>query len=162
MLLEKGLINRFASAKPVFDSVPEMDAVLAQFPAQVHFLAIQQRGKVKQADVQVFHKAAVFLNAFDGRIQLLCGGIPAALPIEETGPIHHDTALHGNPVLKFLDLGISFLVFGLQCNRVAYRRLDLRQQLFGLPEGEISRHASRRPRLARPATGCAARQTLRR
>jgi hypothetical protein len=62
MMLAKFRINRLAAGKPFLGSVPKADARLAQLPAEVHFVAAEQRGEIDQPDVQIFDQTTGLLN----------------------------------------------------------------------------------------------------
>ena len=54
MLLQKFFVDQFSAAKAFLGTVPESNAILAEFPAQAHFPALVERQEIDQADVEVF------------------------------------------------------------------------------------------------------------
>src|SRR4029078_13126440 len=57
--------ERFPAGEAFFEAVPERDLVLADLPAEQHFLAVAQRGEVEETAVQVLHLDAELLELLD-------------------------------------------------------------------------------------------------
>src|SRR5579872_3895287 len=112
-MFEKFLIDRFASAKALLNAMPKPDAALAQLPAQVHFLAVEQRREIDQTDIQILHQASIFLDFFDGFLELAGAGIAPMLAVEQLGVVYYDAALQHDSPLELLALGFRLVVFGL-------------------------------------------------
>ena len=71
MVIEKLLIDRLTAPKTFLNAVPKVNAGLAELPAQVDFLPVEERGEVDQTDVEIFHQTSVFVNFFDDLLKLL-------------------------------------------------------------------------------------------
>src|SRR5262249_10273175 len=59
VVLEEIRVNRFASGKAFVHAVPVADAGFAHFPAQVHFLAVEEGREVDQTYVEILDDAAI-------------------------------------------------------------------------------------------------------
>src|SRR5215472_2671876 len=55
-------VDRLAACEAFTLTMIEANAVLAEFPAEVHLFAVDSGRKIKQADFQVFHDATSRLN----------------------------------------------------------------------------------------------------
>ena len=69
MLFEKPRINRLAAPESLRYAMPELDAGFTQLPAQVNLLALVQRRKIDQPDIQIFYHATELENFSDGLFQ---------------------------------------------------------------------------------------------
>ena len=56
MVFEKPRVNRLAPAETLVHAMPELNARLAQLPAQVNFLALEERRKVDEPNVQILYQ----------------------------------------------------------------------------------------------------------
>ena len=132
MMLQKFLIDGFAAAKALVHAVPESDAGLAEFPAQIDFFAVELSGEVDQADVQVLYYAPIVVDFLEQFLQVQ-RHVFSLLPLRpHFGMIHQNASEHRDAVGKVLPVGLSLLVFGFERYRVPNRRLHLGKQLFGL------------------------------
>jgi hypothetical protein len=66
MVFEKLLVNRLAAPESLVDAVPELDAALAQLPAEVNFFAVEQRWKIDEPDIEILDHATKLVNPLDG------------------------------------------------------------------------------------------------
>src|ERR1700757_185302 len=62
----EAIVDGLASGKAVFHGVPEVDTVLAKFPAEQHDLAVDFAGKIEQACVEIFNLNANGIDLGDG------------------------------------------------------------------------------------------------
>ncbi len=141
-MFEKFSIDWFAPAKALLNAMPKLDAALAELPAKINFLAVEERWKIDQADIQILHQTSIFVDFFDGFLELACAGIAPVLAVKQLGVIYHHAALQHDSPLKLLALGFSLLVFGLECDGFANSRLNLGKQMLRLFEREESGHDS--------------------
>jgi len=155
------MIDWFASAKAFLDAMPKLDAALAELPAKVDFLTVEERREIDQTHIQILHQASIFVDFFDGMLEVPGAGIAPMLAVEQLGVVHHDTALQHDSPLKLLALGLRLLVFGLERDGFANSRLNLGKQVLRLFERKESGHSSRCRKPAPRASGCEARRTRR-
>src|SRR6266849_1620915 len=73
----KFCVDGLATGKTFLRSVPEADAFLTEFPAEIHFVAAKQGGEIDQTDVKIFDQTTGFLNFLDSGLQAL-GALVAA------------------------------------------------------------------------------------
>ena len=68
-------VDWLAAGEAFVLAVVEADAILAEFPAEVDFVAINARGEIEQAHIQIFHHAAGFLDAIQRGLNALLQAI---------------------------------------------------------------------------------------
>src|SRR6266851_5049037 len=66
---EVARVERFAARKSFVLAMVKADAVLAELPAEIDVLFIDDGGKIEQADVEVLDKASGFENTVERRLQ---------------------------------------------------------------------------------------------
>ena len=143
MVREKLLINRFTAAEALMNSMPELNAGLAQLPAQINFLAVELSRKVDQANIEVLHYASIFMDLFQRRLQAKREGFAPVFLFLQFGMIYQHAAQHGDPARKTFPLGFRLLVFGLEQYCIPDRRLNLGKQLLGLLQRKEPGHPIR-------------------
>ena len=117
--------------------VVETDAVLAQLPAEIHFLIVNARGEIEQPDVQIFHHAAGFLNlierGLDGFFQLV-----AFQPYLRGFFVGHRQAPGTLDALRQRpEFPIHIIHLAPRFHRFDQDRFELRAQALGFREREI-------------------------
>ena len=140
MLLQKFLIDGLAATKAFVHAVPEPDAGLAELPAETNFLAMELRGEVDQADVQVLYYASIIVDFLEQFLQVKRDILAPVPLLPHFGMIHQHASEHRDAVGKVLPPFLSLLVFGFERDRVTNCGLHLRKQLFGLLKGEEPGH----------------------
>lgn len=114
MMFQKFLIDGLAAAKALVYAVPESDARLAEFPAQINFFAVELSGEVDQADVQVLYYASIVVDFLEQFLQVQ-RNVFAPLPLlPHFGMIHQHASEHRDAVGKVLPVGLCLLVFGFE------------------------------------------------
>src|SRR5580700_8641027 len=132
MMLQKTRVDELAAAETLGDAVPETDTRLAQSPAQINFLALEQSRKVDEPDVQILNQTTELLHLLDGLLEQARGLLPAILLLHRLIAIHPRAALQRHPPGEALPLGIHAFVVRLPGDRLANRRFHAGQEFFGL------------------------------
>src|ERR1017187_9900594 len=102
MVIEEILVDGFAAAEAFFEAVPEVDAFLAEAPAEQNFGAAVHGGEIDEADAEVLDLAAVGVDLLDGFVQLGRGSVTAVAHFRDFVALHHRSAKHGDPAQGIL------------------------------------------------------------
>ena len=151
-MLEKLLIDRLTAAKALVNAMPESNALLAQLPAKINFFAVKLSGEVDQADIQILNYASKLLDSLEHFSEAKRDRIALVFLSAHFGMIHQHASEHRYAAREVLLLGFCLLVFGFERDRVPDRGLHLRQQLFGLLQGEEPGHPIRVSQAYTPET----------
>src|SRR5579862_5009760 len=132
------LIDGLASGESLFDAVPVADRGLAHFPAKQNDATLYLTGKVKQADIEIFHlhpdRIDLRERVFGALLRLSSFGLAAG------GRNHIDVraAVDKNTLAERLHLSIDFFHNLLAADSRAQQRLKDRKQRLCFFEGEGS------------------------
>src|SRR5277367_4478659 len=113
MMIEKFLIDCFASAKSFLYSVPKLNPCLSQLPAQIYFFAVEERWKVNETAVQILHQASASLDSLHRHLQTPGDRFQEVFAIQHLAVVHENAALQHHPALEVLGLSLGLLIFGL-------------------------------------------------
>ena len=130
-------VDGLAAGKTFVLAVIEADAILAQFPAQVHVLVVDARGKIEQTDVEIFHHTAGFDDAFESRLNSLF-----ELIAFEAAPgcffvRNGKAAGAGNFFSQRADFIVDIRHFAARFHGFDQNRFELRTQALGFGQREI-------------------------
>ena len=64
-------VERLASGESLVLSMIKTNAVLAEFPAEIDFLVVDDRRKIEQANVEILDDASGFENAVQRGLQMI-------------------------------------------------------------------------------------------
>lgn len=98
------LVDGLTSTKTFFQSVPVLDLLFSEFPAQQDDLVVYLAGEIEQADIEIFHLNA---NGFDfGECVLgsLNGFVALGPPSRYFGNVDEKAATQENAVIQVLKL----------------------------------------------------------
>src|SRR5437660_3467484 len=111
VMVQKIPIDRFAAAEAFIHAVPILNRAFAKLPAEVHFAAAKDGGKIDQADVQIFDDAAYFLYLLDRVTQLRRGLVTPGARGYGLGAVHQHAAGRHNTLGKRLKpaLGVGVI-----------------------------------------------------
>ena len=79
-LSTKVLVDGPAAAEAFVDAVPVVDVGFVHAPAEIDFLAAEQRGEIDQAGVEILDQNAHLFDAFDEIFQRLGVGVVLGFP----------------------------------------------------------------------------------
>lgn len=119
MIAQKIVVDRLASTKTLFSAMPEMDSVLAQFPAQANLAALIKRQEIEQPDVQVFDQGAGFFDLLHGVLERGGAAVAARPKREKRGAVHARSAGDADVRLELVEFAIALLIFGFLTKGVA-------------------------------------------
>jgi len=120
MVLQKFLIDRLATPKSLLNAMPELDAGLAQLPAEINLLTVELRGEVNEADIQIFDHAPVLVDFIEDLFQVLRDRLAPILLVPQPGMVHQHASQHRDSVDKTLPFGLGLLVFGFERDSIPY------------------------------------------
>src|ERR1022692_2955074 len=142
MVIEKVLVDGLTTAEAFVHAMPEGNAALAKFPAQVDLHAAEQGREVHQADIQIFHQATRFQNRLNAFAQAR-GRVVAARPgFERTVPVHDHAAHHHHVLAEFANHPFGILVFSLRIERLTEQPVHLGNQALGFHQRKAFGHVA--------------------
>ncbi len=120
--------------KPSSWRVIETDAIFAETPAEIDVLIVNARGKVQQADVEIFHHAAGGLNLLERRADGFFGAIAFQTSARSPFVGNHQAAGALDSFREGVQLFFGFAQFAARLHRVDQDGLELGAQTFGFGE----------------------------
>ena len=139
-MVEKILVNRFSPGKTFVDAVPELNARLAHFPAQINFAIAKQSGEVDQADVQVLNDAAGFLHTFESGFKTFGVAVVEQALSVNGFTIDQDSTHHDDSLGDRLKLALHLVHLGFERDGFQNGFFDFGQKALSLTQSEASRH----------------------
>jgi addiction module HigA family antidote len=132
-------IDRFACCEAFVLGVVKANAVLAQLPAEIHFLIVNTRGKIEQADVQILHHAAGFLNLIERGLDGFFQAVAFEPDLRRLFVRHRQAARALNALRECAELPIHVIHLAPRFHSVDQDRLQLCAQPLCFRQREILR-----------------------
>jgi hypothetical protein len=123
-------VDGFAAGKAFVLAVIEADAILAEAPTEVDFLAVDARRKIEQADFEVLHDAARGVNLFEGVADRLFEAVSLESERRRLIELHEQPARALDALGKLGELVIELAEFAARLDGLDQDRLDLHAQAF--------------------------------